>query len=364
MISARIKSVRKNLEREGADAFLLVNHEYSGQPGTRYLSGFSGSESILLLARRANYLITDGRYFSQVAREARSYRLIPSQESVLHSLKTLLGKLKIGRVLLDSEAISVSLAEKLESALRGMRVIRAPGYLKEMRIVKEKNEIILLKKSARIAISAFRKLLPSVRAGVSERELAIKLEFLIKMGGAEKLAFDAIVASGKNGASPHAKPTSKKLSRGELVTLDFGAYCDGYASDVTRTVAIGKPNGKLKEIYEIVRQAQELGVARARAGITGRELDRVCRSYIEKKGYGKYFLHGTGHGLGMEVHELPIVNPRSTQKLPLCAVITCEPGIYIKGLGGVRIEDMLVLEKRGNANLSEALGKDLFSVSS
>ncbi len=359
MISARIKSVRKDLEREGADAFLLINHEYSGQPGTRYLSGFSGSESILLLARKANYLITDGRYFSQVAREARLCRLVPSQGSALNSLKTLSGKLKIRRILLDSEAIPLSLAEKLESALRGVRVIRAPGYLKEMRIVKEKKEIVLLKKSARIAISAFRKLLPSVRAGVTERELAAKLEFLMKMGGAEKSAFDVIVASGRNGAFPHAKPTSKKLKRGELVTFDFGAYCEGYVSDVTRTVAIGEPKEKLKEIYEVTRRAQELGVARARAGLTGRELDRVCRSYIEKRGYGKYFLHGTGHGLGMEVHELPIVSSSYAKRFPVGAVITCEPGIYIEGLGGVRIEDTLVLGKKGNINLSWDLNKNL-----
>ena len=180
--------------------------------------------------------------------------------------------------------------------------------------------------------------------------------------GAEGIAFPTIVASGKNGALPHARPSDKKIKSGELVTIDFGACFHGYVSDMTRTIAIGKISTRLKKIYEAVRKAQELGCTKAKAGVTGRQIDAVCRDYLTKQGLGKYFAHSTGHGIGMEVHELPIVSSYSDTLLIEGSVITCEPGVYIPNVGGVRIEDALVLTKGGNTNLSKSLSKELLTL--
>jgi len=342
---------------------LLINHENSGQPGTRYLSGFSGSHSYLIITKQDQFIITDGRYFSQVKKEARDFELIKlSTEQPFEILKNLCEKLKVKKILIDSNHTFHSSTEKLKMHIENLNLVHLPGLLQEIRMVKEPGEIILLKRAAHIASKAFIKLLPLIKAGVGERFLADKLEFLIKEEGADRVAFDTIVVSGKNGALPHGKPTDKKIGKGELVTFDFGAYFEGYASDMTRTIAVGKASGKLKEIYEVVRRAQELGSKKARAGILGRELDKVCRDYIKAKGYGRYFLHGTGHGIGMEVHELPSVSFMNPNKLPLNSVITCEPGIYIEGLGGVRIEDMLVLRRGGSINLTDKIGKNLLII--
>jgi Xaa-Pro aminopeptidase len=194
---------------------------------------------------------------------------------------------------------------------------------------------------------------------MTEKEIAGRLEDLMTEEGAEGISFPTIVASGKNGAFPHAKASNKKLKKGELVTIDFGARYKGYVSDMTRTVAVGKISPRLKQMYEAVREAQELGCQKAKAVVTGAEIDAVCRNYLTKKGLGRYFTHSTGHGIGMEVHEIPRISPSGAKKLPIGAVITCEPGVYIPNVGGVRIEDALVLTKNGNVNLSESLSKEL-----
>ncbi len=360
MIESRIKAIRGALTEEGVDALLMTNLEDSGQPNTRYVSGFSGSHSYTLITQKQLWLITDGRYFSQVAEEASHFTLVklgamPVAEVIAKSLAAA----HVRTLLIDSERTSYELMQRMKKRFGGIKVIPHSGLLHQLRIVKDKSELKLLAKAADISCTAFNKLLPFIKPGITERQVAQRLEYLMQELGADKIAFETIVASGSNGAKPHAQVTDKKIKTGELVTIDFGASYRGYLADMTRTVAIGKVSPKLLEMYDVVQKAQQLGCASAKAGITGKALDTICRQYIEKRGYGTYFLHSTGHGLGMEVHELPYVSPANVKPLPEGSVVTCEPGVYIEGVGGVRIEDALVLTKSGNINLNQIAPKKL-----
>ncbi|OGN29193.1 MAG: hypothetical protein A3A33_02690 [Candidatus Yanofskybacteria bacterium RIFCSPLOWO2_01_FULL_49_25] len=354
MSIAKFPSITTGLKRHRAGAFVLVNHENSGQPNTRYLSGFTGSESIVLITPHRRFIITDGRYLSQARDETKSFEIIPTgKHGYMGVFADLVKRLRIRSILIDPSRTYYSFIVRLREQVPNLLIRHESDMLQRVRMIKTPAEIVLIKKSVRIALRAFEHLMPHIREGATERELADRLEFFMKEAGAERIAFDTICVSGKNGAFPHGKPTSKKIRKGELVTLDFGAVYQGYNSDITRTLAVGKISDKLSDIYDAVQKAQALGIKKTRAGITGHEIDAVCRDYIAERGYGKYFLHGTGHGLGLEVHELPIIAQESHTPLPFGAIITIEPGIYIEGLGGVRIEDDIVITKSGSIVLSK-----------
>src|SRR3989338_3308290 len=357
----RIKKALCVLKAEKADALLVWNSEGSGQPATAWLSGFTGSWSILLIAAkkqilrssttrgaffvkggRENFLITDGRYAEQSKREAKEYEILITSEAhpTCAILRRLVCRCKVTKVLFDGTVTPYSVVEDLRRELPEVVFSSQKRALQELRIVKGKEELGILSEAAKIAR---------------------RLESLCLLEGADNLAFPIIVASGKNGALSHAKATDKKIKRGELLTIDFGVRYKGYVSDMTRTVAVGEISPQLFRMYEAVRAAQERGCRKIKAGMTGKELDTVCRNSLVRRGYGKYFTHGTGHGIGMEVHELPVAAPGNFGRgvLPAGSVITCEPGVYIKGVGGVRIEDTLVLTKKGNANLAARVAKKL-----
>ncbi|MDO8620620.1 MAG: aminopeptidase P family protein [bacterium] len=440
-MTSRLEKVEKALRREKADALLVWNSEGSGQPVTRWLTGFTGSSSVLLIIKEKilrpttatsfrkggirSYLITDGRYTAQSKEETKGCTVFISsaKKPTLKILAEIIAENKVSKILFDGSVTSHSVVEEVEQILENttpvagspltkgalrcdvggglsqppkaapfskgdtplssIELISRKHILQALRVVKEKEEIQLLKKAAEIACRAFTRLLPEIHEGMTEKEIAKRLEDLMIDEGAEGIAFPTIVASGKNGAFPHAKASDKKIKSGELVTIDFGARYKGYVSDMTRTFAVGKISPRLKEIYEAVREAQELGCQKAKAGMTGAEIDATCRNYLKKKGFGTYFTHSTGHGIGIEVHELPHVSPtpsphpfpseaRGTSPLkrgrgredalPAGSVITCEPGVYIPNVGGVRIEDALVLTKNGNVNLTSAVPKELIVV--
>jgi Xaa-Pro aminopeptidase len=357
----RLSLIQEEIKRHAAHAFVLVNHESSGQPSTRWLSGFSGSESVIVVTKKKQFIIADGRYYAQVAGESPRFKLIRREKGLSDILKDLFTQEKIKIILLDGSHTHYSFTENLKRAVKVI-IKNDSELLHRLRIVKDAQELKYLAKAADISVAAFKRLLPLIKPGVTELWVAAKLEMLMKEAGSPKPAFETIVASGKNGVLPHARPTTKKIRKGELVTIDFGASYNGYMSDVTRTVAVGKVSAKLKEIYEVVRLSQELGCSFIKAGVPGRDVDELCREFISESGYGKYFLHSTGHGLGMSVHELPSVSAANRGPLPACAVVTCEPGIYIKGLGGVRIEDALVVKKGGAINLHGKLTKKLIAL--
>ncbi|KKU86446.1 MAG: hypothetical protein A3G60_03415 [Candidatus Ryanbacteria bacterium RIFCSPLOWO2_12_FULL_47_9c] len=363
MIQSRLARVRRLMHTERADAFFVFNNEESGQPGTRYLSGFSGSASVLAVTRRICFLMTDGRYFEQVALEAPGVILVRlGEQPVGEWISNLAKKEHWKRVLVDGIVTSAADFALLKKRLRGVNISVAPGFLQQIRTVKETDEVKNIGRAAKIAAGAFHKFLKTIKIGETEKLLAARLDFFMKECGAERIAFDTIVASGANGARPHAQPTDKKIKKGEFITFDFGAVYHGYACDITRTAALGRISPALRSLYEAVRAAQRAGCLAARAGITGAALDEVCRAVLREHGYEDYFLHSTGHGLGMEVHELPIVSRANSKKLPAGSVITCEPGVYVAGLGGVRIEDDLALTKTGAKNLTRMITTDLITI--
>jgi Xaa-Pro aminopeptidase len=224
----------------------------------------------------------------------------------------------------------------------------------ELRMVKDEEEIEKLLAVQKIAEAAFTELLKEIRPGVTERQLAARLDYLMLTHGAEKPSFDTIVASGANGSKPHAVPSDKPVAAGEFITFDFGAMKDGYCSDTTRTVAVGHVTEEMRRVYDTVLQAQLAGIAVAKAGVPGRDVDGAARDYIKEAGYGDYFGHGFGHGLGIEVHEAPTAAPSYDKPLPAGAVISAEPGIYLPGKLGVRIEDVLILNETGCENITLA----------
>ncbi len=341
-------------------AFVVLNIESSGQPGTRWLSGFSGTSSAIIVTTNHRILLTDGRYASQALQESSDWeRFVIDRSGIVKALAKKLTALDIQRISIDSTRTSHDMITELAHLIPDSTIIPSPNTLHEMRLVKTSIEVSLIQKANAIAIHAFKNLLETIRSGMTERQLAYELEYLMKKAGADGIAFDTICISGERTALPHGKPSDKAITKGDLITFDFGAIVGGYCSDITRTIALEEPSTQLLEIYAVVREAHERGCKAVRAGMTGRDIDAVCRDYIASKGYGEYFLHSTGHGLGMEVHELPNINYANDTPLPAGAVITCEPGIYIEGLGGVRIEDDLLVTQAGSVNLTASLSKKL-----
>jgi len=360
MKNERIKRILDTARKEDADAVLIFNHELSGQPGTRYLSGFSGTESVLLIADDGKFIFTDGRYFSQAKEECPDFELVPTGRSLFwEELEKICRKLDLKKVIFDSVRTNYSQISRLKEKMKDVSITGIENVLQKIRVVKDETELAEIQKAVSISTKSFNELLSFIKEGATENELSWKLETLMRDNGAEKISFDLIVASGPNGAKPHAKTSDRKIKKGELITFDFGCSFNGYVSDVARTVAVGLVSDKLAEIYETVKIAQELGCKAVKAGVTGSEIDKICRDYISGRGYGEYFLHGTGHGVGMEVHELPYVSTGNKEPLSENSVITIEPGIYIEGVGGVRIEDTVAVKKDGSINMSGGLSREL-----
>lgn len=345
--------------------FLLTNSEGSGQPATRYLTGFSGSDSILLLlppsvisseVERSQvakaFLLLDGRYWEQGRSElqAASFKQITSLEIIqihkdytqIQALTDIIQKHSLTDVHIDSRLTSYATVLSLEKL--GLKVIPEDGVMQKMREKKRQDELSKIQKAQRVALQAFDRLFPEIVVGAVERELAAKLEYHMKTLGAEKVSFETIVASGLNSALPHATPADRAISSTDSIIIDFGAQVDGYCSDFTRTILMPDAPQKLREICSLVERAQAAAITKAVAGTPLKDLDTTAREIIESAGYGVYFTHSLGHGVGMEVHELPHISAKSEGILQTGHVITIEPGIYIPGLGGVRQEEMVIVK--------------------
>jgi Xaa-Pro aminopeptidase len=355
MTETRLAAAIKVMEAQGADALLVL-----GLVNIRYLSGFTGSEGAFLLATGERILICDSRYTLQASEEAACCSVVEYARK-LEGIAAIVQERGWKRIAFDAEKTSVATLKALSEALFDVEFLPLTDQLDQLRAVKSPHEIKALEFSAEVASSAFRKLLPSIRQGISERALALELEMTMKRGGADEKAFDFIVASGERGALPHGRPTERLLKAGELVTIDFGALCNGYHSDETVTVALGEPDKKLLEIYRVVKEAHDMALAEVRPGIVCSAADAIARNHIADCGYGNYFGHGLGHGVGLEIHEMPTLSGRSQQALEEGMVITVEPGIYIPGLGGVRIEDMVLVTADGCRALSK-VDKELIFV--
>jgi len=310
-----------------------------------YLSGFTGGTAGLLVTQDAAVIVTDSRYTEQARLEAPGYRVEQHGTPVWATLKSLVDEFRVGRLGFEKQHITYQAFEEMSAALAPAELVPTQGIIEELRAIKDPQEIARIERAVALADEGFTHILNFIKPGVSERDLNVELEFYLRRRGATAMSFPSIVASGPRGALPHGEPTDRQVQSGEFITLDFGVLVDRYCSDMTRTVAVGKINEEQKKVYETVLKAQLAGIAAVAAGKVGRDVDAVARDVIAKAGYGQYFGHGLGHGVGLNVHDAgPRLSPTEEKTLPVGAVVTVEPGIYIPGWGGVRIEDVVVVE--------------------
>jgi len=322
----------------GADAVLVTS-----PPNVRYLTGLASSNAALLLpAAGGGLLATDSRYALAAERDAPDLELVIGRftERLLAGQMTRRGMRRVGY---EAHEMTVERHENLMASAGGVTLVPFGRGVEALRMVKDDAEIGLLAAACRITGQAFTDVLPRIRPGLTERAMAAALDQRMAELGADRPAFSTIVASGPNGAIPHHVPADRPLRRGDLVTMDFGACYAGYHADMTRTVALGDPAGWQREIYELVAAAQRAGRAAARPGAALRDVDAAARDLISAAGHGEHFQHGLGHGVGLEVHEAPLIGSESTGKLEDRVPVTVEPGVYLPGRGGVRIEDVLVI---------------------
>lgn len=334
----RINKVWEVMVKEQLDCVIIKD-----TTTIRYLTGFSGDSSLLYIDRIKGVLITDGRYTEQAKSEMKLFQVLEYTGSIWAAAAELAKNAEV--VGFDGSCFTYNDYTELEALLEG-KYLRSVDF-SNIRMIKDKKELDLMLKSASIADEAFIKLLDDIKPGRTERSLAGRLEYYMRALGSEKTSFDTIIASGSRSALPHGMASDKPVEIGDFITFDFGAVYCGYHSDMTRTVVLGMANSWHKEIYTIVEEAQRKGLKAARVGMTGRELDAVVRDCIVSCGYGEYFVHGLGHGVGLEIHEMPNINKRGNTLLSTGMVFTIEPGIYIPGKGGVRIEDTVVLTEEG-----------------
>lgn len=348
----RLSRLIKALRRRKLDALLVTQPE-----NRRYLSGFKAgdmniaeSSGALLIPRRGRpVLMTDSRYQLEAAAEAADFEIMVYKGGMLDLLKSLLVGRDLRRFGFESHYFLHQTSEKLQkiAAEAGLEPVATTGLVEKLRLCKSPSEIDGVRAAVRLNEEVFRVVYQELKPGMTERQVAIRIETLMREKGAEGPSFASIVAGGPNGAKPHAVPSDHPLQEGEPIVIDMGLVLAGYCSDMTRTVVLGEPDAKTRKIFRLVRKAQQAGIKAIRAGVTGAEVDRAARQIIEQAGYGGQFGHGLGHGVGLAVHEGPALSSRYKKKLRAGMVVTVEPGIYLPDWGGVRLENMVVVTEQG-----------------
>ncbi|MEH7301623.1 M24 family metallopeptidase [Neobacillus drentensis] len=344
----KIEKLRSYFSTHGIDG-LVITSPFN----RRYISNFTGSAGVVLISADKALFITDFRYTEQASKQCEGFEIIKFSGSIPEEVAQQAKNLGIQKLGFEEDFLTYSSFKLYEKEIEA-ELVPISGVIEKLRLIKTDAEIKILKVAADIADAAFKHILDFIRPGKTELEVSNELEFFMRRAGATSSSFDTIVASGHRSALPHGVASNKVIEAGDVVTLDYGAYYNGYVSDITRTVAVGEPDAKLKEIYEIVFEAQARGMAGIKPGMTGKQADALTRDYITEKGYGEYFGHSTGHGIGLEVHEGPGLSTKSDIILEPGMVVTCEPGIYIPGLGGVRIEDDTLITTTHNEALTHS----------
>ncbi len=348
----RQRSLRKILN-QGLGGIL-----FSSLENIRYLCGFTGSDGAFLLTQKESFFLTDSRYWTQADEEVGESRIIHYTKK-MDGIASLLSDLKLKRIGFESVSLTFSFYRSLLAKLaNGADLIPLEEEIKNLRTAKDRLELALIRSAIDVSSNAFLHIMGILKPGVTERKIATEMEFFMKRNGAEALSFDIIVASGKRSALPHGKATDKRIAEGDFILFDFGAKVQGYHSDQTRTVVCGKPSAEQKKVYRVVKDAHDKAIEAIRPGIPLQSVDAAARDHIRKKGYGEYFGHGTGHGIGLAVHEEPGVNTENKGLVQEGMVFTVEPGIYIPDWGGVRIEDMIRATAHG-AEILTTLPRDL-----
>lgn len=349
MTGIRIEKLRQELSRFKLDNLLITK-----EINISYLSGFKG-EGGLLITPSKQILVVDPRFTEQAAKEAPSFQIYrqqnfyPLEKSILRLIK----KFKIKRLGFEASGISYDFYQRLKNTIKPIKLSACSNLVEQLRAIKSPQEIKLLKRAASLAMKTFAFAKKIIKPGKREAEAVAEIEYFMRKLGADGCAFDTIVASGKRSSMPHAPVSDKTIKNNETVLIDLGCRVSGYNSDLTRIVFLGKISGKIKRNYEIVLQAQQLAIKAVRAGARISQIDKIARQYIAKKGLRALFAHALGHGVGREVHEYPSISPRNQDILKEGMVFTIEPGVYVPGLGGIRVEDMVLVTKNGHEVLTQ-----------
>jgi Xaa-Pro aminopeptidase len=345
----RLAKLREALTSEGLDAILITQPE-----NRRYLSGFTGSAGVLLVSHDQAILATDFRYYEQVERQAPDFRLAKITDKFETLLPELVHQVGAKRVGFESAHLTVDQYQEWQKVAEGFELVPTKELVEKIRAIKDENELNKIREAIAVADEAYAHIVDFIKPGMTEKEVAWELEVFMRTHGAAKTAFDLIVASGPNGAMPHATVSERVIKTGEPIVMDIGAMVNGYNSDLTRTLCVGRPDSKFKEIYNIVLEAQLAAEQSIKLGMTGKQADSIARKVIEEAGYGDNYGHGLGHGVGLAVHEKPTLGRLSEDILQPGMVFTIEPGIYLPGWGGVRIEDMVVMREDRAQVLTQA----------
>jgi Xaa-Pro aminopeptidase/Xaa-Pro dipeptidase len=341
-MNARCTRVQEKLKLHHIEAVLITRPE-----NRRYLSGFTGSSGALVITEKEKYFLTDFRYLIQVRAECPDWQVVQVKESLFSALHELLAEIKVNVLGCEGDFLTYQQFIDLQNKLAGRTLTPLSEFIEELREVKDEAEIKALKKAAALTTQAFNYILNYLQVGKTEKEISLALEFFMRSAGGSAPGFELIVASGPNSARPHGTATDKPLNEGDLVVIDFGCGYNGYYADFTRTVVLGEPTARQKEIYQLVLKAQKTGLLSLKSGIKAKEVDGEVRQVIEAHGWGGNFGHSTGHGVGLAVHESPALAKDNETILKPGMVVTVEPGIYLPDWGGVRIEDMVLVEEEG-----------------
>ncbi|QAY66259.1 M24 family metallopeptidase [Paenibacillus protaetiae] len=342
MANNRLAKLRQALAAAGLEAIVIASPH-----NRRYLSGFTGSSGTLLITSSDSFLLTDFRYTTQAADQAAGFTIVEHGPKPLANVRELLADRGIRSVGFEQNQVVYSDFAAWRELLGDIELVPSGSIVEEIRMLKDESELAVIQEACQLADAAFTHVQQLIRPGVKENDLALELEMFMRLRGASATSFDTIVASGVRSALPHGVASDKLVEEGDFITFDFGALYNGYCSDLTRTVVVGKPSAKHLEIYNIVLEAQLHALEHIRPGMSGHEADALARDIIAKYGYGDNFGHSTGHGFGVEVHEQPRLARNSTSVLTPGMTVTVEPGIYIPGFGGVRIEDDIVITESG-----------------
>ncbi|WP_209123074.1 Xaa-Pro peptidase family protein [Alkalihalobacillus sp. BA299] len=350
----RLQRLRATFTEQGIDG-ILVTSTYN----RRYITNFTGTAGVALVTEKEAKFITDFRYIEQAQTQATGFEVVQHTGPIFDEVAKQAKMMGIERLGFESDHTTYQTFEIYKKQIEG-KLVPISGVIEKLRLIKDESEIQIITTAAEIADAAFDHITKYIRPGLTELDVANELEFFMRKQGAASSSFDIIVASGVRSALPHGVASQKVIEKGELVTLDFGAYYQGYCSDITRTLAVGQISDELRKIYDTVLEAQKRGMNGIKPGITGKQADALTRDYITEQGYGEYFGHSTGHGLGMEVHEGPSLSTKSDITLEPGMIVTVEPGIYISGVGGTRIEDDTLITEDGNRSFTKSTKELLF----
>lgn len=343
----RLATLRERLKQLSLDGFLI-----SDLVNIRYLVGFSGSNGLLLVTMDGATFLTDFRYQEQVKTEVKGCSIKIATRNLFDDFVGLEELTPIKRLGFESPNLTVKSYNKLKDSLKDIELVACDDIIAEIRSVKEPAELAKIKTAVAITDRVFMRILKLIKPGIKEKDLALEIDYLLKQEG-DGTSFITQVVSGPRSALPHGRPTNRRIKKGEFITFDMGATFYGYTSDFTRTVVVGKATKKQQEVYRTVLEAQEKAIDGIQAGIEAKVADSIARNHIRDKGYGEYFGHGLGHGLGLNAHELPVLSQKSGATLVTNNVVTVEPGIYLPGFGGVRIEDVVVVKPKGSSVLTQ-----------